>query len=138
MGLLCLDSTIETTISFQLFPTTIYCKISFMLWKESFNSDGQQFCQYHQSKRTTTTTHWTQINTKYFVANPCYGTGSHMWRGYGAWHSYSTRHACTSRTYDKLCISLVPYKQWTPFRSGSTPTALTRYVRYLSPDVTSW
>ena len=59
--------------------------------KESLNSDGQQFHQYHQNKQTPFTfSHWTQkINMTYDVGNPGPGLGQtqEMWHG---WNGIST------------------------------------------------
>jgi hypothetical protein len=47
------------------------------LWKESLNSDGQQFHQYQLNEQSPLTLiHWTQKWTMTYDA----GTGKKMWR----------------------------------------------------------
>ena len=47
---------------------------TFLLWKESLNSDGKQCHQYQQNEQSPATfTYWTQKDTPYDVGNPGYG-----------------------------------------------------------------
>ena len=78
---------INTNPSICLWPVPIIGKVVivisahgmvWMLWKEHFDSDGQQFYQYQQNKHSSlTSTHWTQKggDITYDVGNPCPGFG---------------------------------------------------------------
>ena len=50
------------------------CYTAFLiLWKESLNSDGQQFHQYQQNDQSPLTEHKKTLLTTYDVGNPCSG-----------------------------------------------------------------
>ena len=52
------------------------CYTAFLiLWKESLNSDGQQFHQYQQNDQSPLTEHKKKLLTTYDVGNPGSGLG---------------------------------------------------------------